>query len=551
MRPRDGSVWGSRVANRQENLARLRAEEYEVAVVGGGINGAAIARDAAMRGLRVALVDKGDFAGATSSSSSKLIHGGLRYLPQGQLRLVYHALRERERLRRVTAPHLVHPIRFLYPAYRDHGVGRFALSAGLMLYDIFAWTPAPEHHRRLTSAAVHQLEPALTSDRLAGGALYYDGWADDARLTIENALDAMLHGATVANYVAVEGFERTGSRISSAVVRDCENASPPFELRAKLFVNAAGPWVDDVRRMDDPGCAASVRLTKGVHLVFAGARLPIRNALVLSDDAGRIVFAMPHDGYVLVGTTDTDFAGDPSLVTPDDADIAYLLHVLKKSLPGLDIMSNDVAYGFAGLRALVVGDSKARPSSVPREEVILESPSGLVTVAGGKLTTHRQIAEEVVNRVTRSLGRAVGKCPTLDAPLIGALPSDDSAVSAALSPEMYAALVARYGTRASMVTDIVCRHPELAAELAPGAPAIAGEVVHAVRNEMARRVSDFLVRRTSMVWRAPHAAANAAPAVARLMASELGWDREREQSELEAFANKTGLLHRTTVDGKI
>lgn len=505
-----------------------------------------------MRGLRVALVEKGDFAGATSSSSSKLIHGGLRYLPQGQLRLVYHALRERERLLRLTAQHLVHPIRFLYATYRNRGVGRLALSAGLFLYDLFANTPASERHRRLSAAAVREQEPALATDGLSGGALYYDAWADDARLTIENALDASFHGAAIANYISVEGFVRTGSRISAVAANDLAGGGASFELRARIFVNAAGPWADEVRRMDDAACAPSLRLTKGVHLVIAGAYLPLRNSLVLSDDAGRIVFAMPRDGYVLVGTTDTDFAGDANRVAADDADIAYLLHVLTSSLHDLHLTPNDVAYSFAGLRALVVSDTMARPSSVSREEVIVESPSGLLTVAGGKLTTHRQIAEQVVNRVMHSLGRRPARSPTLTIPLIGASERHHTSAASPLSPRLSAMLERRYGSRASMVSEIVQDRPKLAVELAQGAPAIAAEVVHAVRNEMARTVADFLVRRTSMVWRAPLAAVDAAPVVARLMAAELGWDRERERFELASFADLPGFSRKmaATVDDR-
>src|SRR5579864_8564459 len=334
-----------REMDRERSLARLRDESFDLAIVGGGINGAAIARDAAMRGLRVALFDKGDFAGATSSRSSKLIHGGLRYLPQGQLRLVYQALRERERLRRLTAPHLVHPIRFLFPFYRGQHPGRFAVSAGLILYDLFARMPRGERHSRLDAAATHALEPGLANEGLWGGALYYDAVGDDARLTIENIIDAAAHGAAVANYVELEGFERAQSRIGAAAVRNIESGDR-FEVRARAFVNAAGPWADDVRRMDDPGCSPSVRLTKGVHIVVDAARMPVRNPLVLSDSAGRIVFVMPQDGCVLVGTTDTDFAGERESVAADDADIAYLIRVVADAFPALGLQAADVVYSF-------------------------------------------------------------------------------------------------------------------------------------------------------------------------------------------------------------
>jgi glycerol-3-phosphate dehydrogenase len=513
----------------------LRRETFDLAVIGGGINGAAIARDAAMRGLKVAMFDKGDFAGATSSRSSKLIHGGFRYLPQWQFRLVYTALRERERLHRLTAPHLVRPIRFLFPLYRGRGFNRWVVSAGMMLYDLFARTPASERHRQLDPAGVRALEPALNAEGLRGGSLYYDAWSDDARLTLENVLDAAGHGAAVANYVALEGFQRSGGRIQAAAIRDVESREP-IELRAGAFVNAAGPWVDEVRRLDDPDALPCVRLTKGVHLVFARESLPVRESLVLNDRGGRIVFVMPHDRYVLVGTTDTDFDGDPERVAADQSDIEYLLGVVRDSLPGLGLSPRDVAFSFAGLRALVTADHRRSPSAVPREETILEAPSGLITVAGGKLTTHRLIAQHAVDRVLAKLSRARGKCPTLNTPLIGArgLDSDSRAIES-VAPEIRDILRARYGTRAALPAQLVLDRAELAEPIAAGCPVVGAEVIHAVRNEMARTVADFIVRRTALSWRYPLEAAAAAERVAFLMGSELGWNGERQEAELSSF----------------
>lgn len=534
-----------RVLNREASLARFRDEEFDLAIIGGGINGAATARDAAMRGLKVALVERGDFAGATSSRSSKLIHGGFRYLPQGQFKLVYSALRERERLRHLTAPHLVRPIQFLFPCYRGRGFNRFTMSIGLTLYDLFARAPRAEWHSSLNAAKVRETEPALSRDGLTGGATYFDAWADDARITFENVLDADLHNAAVANYNAVEGFKRTADKISAARVRDLIGGGA-CDLRAQKFLNAGGPWVDEIRRMDDPAAKPSVRLTKGVHLVFARTTLPVREALVLGDSSGRIVFVMPHDRYVLVGTTDTDFSGDPANVAADRGDIEYLFEVLAESLPGIKLTSADVASSFAGLRALVTaGEGSASPSQVPREEVILESASGLMTVAGGKLTTHREIAQKLVDRVMRALGRSAGRCPTLATPLPGARPLepeevvlfDDTSVRK-IGHHAEEILTARYGTRAPVVARIASERPELAATLARGCPAIGAEVVHAIRNEMAHSLQDFLVRRTSLSWLYPVEADAAAPAVARIMAAELGWDPARAENELASFKHE-------------
>jgi glycerol-3-phosphate dehydrogenase len=521
-----------RALNRDEQFERLRRETFDLAVIGGGINGAAVARDAAMRGLKVALVDKGDFAAATSSRSSKLIHGGFRYLPQWQFRLVYTALRERERLRRFTAPHLVHPIRFLFPLYRGRGFNPFVVAIGMLLYDLFARTPRSERHRRLDAEGVCALEPALARDGLSGGSLYYDDSSDDARLTIENILDAAAHGAAVANYTGVKGFSKSGGKLAAAMLEDFAGTQR-FELRARVFVNAAGPWVDDVRRLDEPDAPSCVRLTKGVHLVFACDALPVRESLVLSDRTGRIVFVMPHDRYVLVGTTDTDFDGDREKISADASDIDYLLGVMGENLPGIKLAPSDVAFSFAGLRALVHRDGARSPSAVPREETILESRSGLITVAGGKLTTHREIAERVLRHAMKALCRPAGKSPTLTVPLIGARPGldGDDRTLAALPAEVRGVLSGRYGSRAATVAGLIDERVELAEPLAEGCPAIGAEVIHAVRYELARTVADFIVRRTALSWRYPREAVAAVPRVARLMAQELRWDSVRLESE--------------------
>ena len=522
--------------SRDEHIARLRGETFDVAVMGGGINGAAVARDAAMRGLRVALIDRGDFAGQTSSRSSKLIHGGLRYLPQGQLRLVYEALRERERLGRLTAPHLVRPISFLFPVYPGLTVSRLALSAGLFVYDILARTPPARRHQRLNAAEVIALEPHLKPAGLSGGAIYYDGHGDDARLTFENALDAAIHGAAVANYVTLESFDQVANRLRAAQVRNVLTAER-FAIRAQIFVNAAGPWVDDLRRLDDPGAHRTIRLTKGVHLIIDSRRLPVRQSLVLPDGRGRIVFLIRDSGSILLGTTDTDFSGDRRGVQalPDDVD--YLLNVVALTMPEAELGRGDIVTSFAGLRALVDTNRAKTPSSVPREEQILKSNSGMLSIAGGKLTTHRRIAQRVVDTICRELGKPVEPSPTLTTPLPGARPDPGRTVPAPEIP--FAArmeLASRYGSRATLIEAVIEEAPELAAPLSAGCPVLAAEAVHAARSEMAARLEDFMLRRTTMARHFPALAAGAAAKAARLMGSELGWNDERVAAELAQFS---------------
>ncbi|MBF6559709.1 MAG: glycerol-3-phosphate dehydrogenase/oxidase [Candidatus Binataceae bacterium] len=526
-------------------MARLGAETFDVAIIGGGINGAAVARDAAMRGLSVAIVEAGDFAGATSSRSSKLIHGGLRYLPQGQLRLVYHALRERERLRHLTAPHLVSALQFLFPFYRGRAPGRLAISSGLIFYDLFAMTPRPERHRRLGVDAVRAIEPALATDGLRGGAQFIDGWGDDARLTLENLIDAAAHRAAAANYVAVEGFERSGGRIAAAGLRDLVGGAT-IELRARHFVNATGPWLDDLRRLDDPDIAPGVRLTKGVHLVISSARMPVRNPLVLTDGAGRIVFVMPHGKAVLVGTTDTDFAGERRAVAADRADLDYLLAVVNRALPALGLVPDDVEASFAGLRALPLAAGGRAPSAVSREEMIVESRTGLLSIAGGKLTTHRRIAEQIVDRIVARLGRTASACSTRVTPLPGARPGiDDRGMQFVQLPEeVRASLSGRYGTRAAIVARLAGERAEWASAIAPGCAVIGAEVIHAMRHEFAVSLSDLIVRRLGLIWRDPVAARAIAAGAARMMAAEDGWLRERTDAEVSAFLAGAGFHDR-------
>jgi glycerol-3-phosphate dehydrogenase len=529
-------------AQRAATIARLSAETFDLAVIGGGINGAAIARDAALRGLRVALVDRGDFAGATSSHSSKLIHGGLRYLPQGHIRLVYHALRERERLRRQTAPHLVRPIRFLFPFYTGRRPGRWAVSMGLGLYDLFAQTARAERNRRLTSEEVRTMESALEANGLLGGAIYYDGWGDDARLTFENIVDTAMHGGAVVNYAEAEGLTHTGARLTAALVRDRESGEQ-VELRARCFVNAAGPWLDQIRIMDDPAALPSVRLTKGVHLVVSAARLPVKNALVLTDTNARIVFVMPHQGWTLIGTTDTDYDGDPAQVRAEAEDVHYLIDLVNRAIPAARVERRDVDHSFAGLRVLPASDRGKAASAVAREEVVIESASGMISIGGGKLTSHRRIGEQIGSMIMTRLGRAAEPSPTRATPLPGAR-SLTNDMAKGVGQERtdgwiwrgrYPWLEGRYGSRTAIVAAIVRERPQLAEALVTGTPAIGAEVIFAVRYEWARTVSDFLIRRTAMAWQNPPAAIASAGAVGRIMAAELGWDQGRMRAEVAEF----------------
>jgi len=522
--------------DRDEQLARMGGEQFDVAVIGGGINGAAIARDGAMRGLRMALIERDDFAGATSSRSSKLIHGGLRYLPQRQFRLVREALAERERLRHVTAPHLVRPINFIFPVYGGRRPSRLTLSAGLSIYDAFARTAPLERHRWIPRGALISRSPRLDRATLKGGVSYFDGWADDARLTIENMLDAAANGAAVANYLEVTGFERAGGRIVAAPLRD-RIGGANIELRSKVFINASGPWTDIVRRLDEPGVPSAIRLTKGVHIVFDRAALPLGEALVMAGGDGRIVFATPHASSVIVGTTDTDFDGDPATVAAAADDVGYLIDFMHGFIVDSPGTANVLA-SYAGLRALTSTVIGRAPSSVSREQTILTSAAGLISVAGGKLTTHRAIAEQVIALALSTLGKPVEPSPTLTTPLPGARPIESHEKVAKppnLEANIWRILIDRYGSRAEIVARIVDERPGLEHPLADGVPAIGAEVVFAVRHEMARTLADFMIRRTSLNWRAPRQFGLAARRAAAIMGVEMGWDDRKIAYEIASL----------------
>jgi glycerol-3-phosphate dehydrogenase len=325
------------------------------------------------------------------------------------------------------------------------------------------------------------------------------------------------------------------------MVRDRESGKP-IELRARCFVNAAGPWLDRIRLMDDPAAQPSMCLTKGVHLVVSAAHLQVNHALVLSDDCGRLVFVMPHGGWTLIGTTDTAYHGAPQQVAVESEDANYLIGVVNQALPEARLALKDVAYSFAGLRVLPADDGGQAPSAIAREEVINESASGLISVGGGKLTSHRAIGEQIGGMVLVRLGRGSGPSPSRTLPLPGARPLASEIAHSDAEREAWRArypwLEGRYGSRAAMVAELAANareRTELRERLAADAPAVGAEVVFAVRYEWARTVSDFLIRRTAMAWRDPPAAIASAAAVGTIMAAELGWDQAKMAAEVAAF----------------
>ncbi len=529
---------------RRADLDALAAAPVDLLVIGAGITGAGIARDAALRGIRTALVDAGDFGGGTSSRSTRLVHGGLRYLEHGWLRLVFEASRERRILLKI-APHLVRPMPFLFPVHAGGRVGRGRLAAGLWLYDLLSAFRNVHQHRTLSRRAVQKLEPRLRDRGLLGGAVYWDAYCDDARLVLANARAAHRGGALVASYATVVAFEKAGGQLRGALLDDAIDGRR-ITVHARVIVNATGPWTDVVRRLDDPGAPPLLRPTKGVHVAVPRRRIGNEGALTLTSPVdGRVMFILPWDDVTIVGTTDTDYADDPSAVTPAADDVTYLLRSANAVFPDAHLALGDVVAAWAGLRPLLRDGAEGSTAAVPREHRIVDSAAGLVSIAGGKLTTYRAMAAELVDVVATKLhamdGRHVpDRAPTGEEPLPGGEVADLGLLVRELVKERVPEPVARhlvdtYGSEAMAVANLATRDSGLAEPLIAGAPILRAEVVHQARREMALSVGDVMIRRTHLFHRHPGQGAEVTPIVAGLLASELGWDAAREASSLAGY----------------
>lgn len=478
--------------SRSAAIRRLGTESFDLLVIGGGITGVGIAQDAAHRGLRVALVDKCDFASGTTHASSKLLHGGLRYLEQGQLRLMYEALHERNRLTRL-APELAEWLPFLLPVY-TRGWSSWRLRIGLWLYDLLAGFPRGHRHRLVNRDEALTLAPFLSTRGLRGAFLYYDCRTFDTRLALAVLRSAREGGAVAANYCEVTEFVREGEReggqkeeqkgphqrerLVGAHIRDMLNGEE-FVVRAGCVVNATGVWADRVAALDDPTVEPRLRPSKGVHLIVAGERLggpgghPPRGAVLAPSPHGdgRYLFVIPWEGVVLLGPTDTPFAGSPDTVTVEGDDVAYILTAANRLFPDLHLTEADIVNTMAGLRPLITGRAEST-SQLSREHRIWESHSGLISIAGGKLTTYRTMAAEATDLVLRRLGRDPIPCRTGSIPLhTGHLAEREA---------------------------LLREEPALAAPLEPGSPWQQVDVVVAAREEMAVLPEDFLARRTPL-----------------------------------------------------
>ena len=513
--------------DRAAALERLGRDRFDVLVVGGGVTGCGVALDAAARGLSVALVEKDDLASGTSSKSSKLAHGGLRYLQQKEYLLVYENLHERQRLLR-NAPHLVHVLPFLIPVFGKDGVANkaFAKAIGtaLWLYDLTGGWRIGKLHKRISRQQAIEHLPTLRTDTLVDSFLYYDAQVDDARLTLTLARTAALdHGACIATRAPVTGLlHRDDGELVGALVTP--DGGEPIEVHARCVVSATGVWGDDLATMDAGTHRSTLRPAKGIHLTVPAAKLPCDVAAVVTAKDKRSIFVVPWGELTYLGTTDTDYDGplDDPQVTPED--VEYVLETINRWVSE-PISADDVVGTWAGLRPLLSGEGHSeKTKDLSRRHKVSVSPSGLVTIAGGKMTTYRRMAEDTVDEVVRRLGSGSRRCPTRRLPLRGAPALDEAGQRRLGVPEATAAhLAGRYGSEARVVAALIAGDAELARPIVPGLPDVRAEVVHAARHEMATTVDDVLARRTRLRLQARDASAEAADDVARLLGAELGW----------------------------
>jgi glycerol-3-phosphate dehydrogenase len=537
---------------RRESLSKFSDEVFDILIIGGGITGAGLALDAAMRGLRVALVEKRDFAAGTSSRSTKLIHGGLRYLEHFDFALVREGLRERAVLSR-NAPRLARPFPFVIPIYKNRRRNYdrpLKLRLGLWLYDLLAGGRNFARHRSLSRGEALRLAPQLDQRGLKGAFLYYDAVTNDSRLVVEVIKAARRRGAEIANYTRVAGFIKNGDgRIEGARLRD-EGAGGEIECRARIVINATGVWMEDTIRLD--GQTANrlnkrVRPAKGVHLTVPADRLRVGAAfLIPSLTSRRFYFVVPWEGRVNIGTTDTDYSGDKDHPHAEPEEVTEILGAINSYFPEARLEPSDVISSWAGLRPLITDPGASATTEVSRKEEIIESEDGLISIGGGKLTTYRAMAERGIDlaakRLSEGFNIAAGAASAKYAAIGGEISSDELTMTPEklsqnenLPLETARHLLRDYGPDYRRLVELMREDERLRERLVEGLPQILAEVVYAARYEMALTLADAMARRTRLATVAGRETLKSAATVADAMAGEMGWSREQTEQQIAQF----------------
>ncbi|NOY38277.1 MAG: glycerol-3-phosphate dehydrogenase/oxidase [Chlorobi bacterium] len=525
----------------------LRTNQFDVVIIGGGITGAGIALDAASRGLKTALVEKEDFASGTSSRSTKLIHGGLRYLRQFQFHIVAETGRERKRVHRL-APHLVIPEKMVLPVMKGAPEGKLLVSFGLWLYDLLAGVKGEDRKKMLNRHQTIEKEPLLASDRLKAGGYYAEYMTDDARLTIEVIKTAAKQGASCLNYVAAKEFLYSNGRISGIRCHDIMSGDD-FDVSGSFVVNATGPWVDELRKKNGSLTKKHLFITKGIHLVFKREKLPVNHALYFEIPDGRMIFLIPRGDKTYVGTTDTPYSGDKDHIVADTEDAEYLLEALKYLFPSLDIGFGDILSSWAGIRPLIYEEGKSA-SEISRKDEIFISPTGLISMAGGKLTGYRKMAQKVVNIIIRKMEprerKHISRSRTKSIPLTasgfsgyGEVQAYEKALREQLPewqlPEKYAnALTLNYGRQAD---DILKRMASIHEE-DPEKRLILAELDFCLEYEMVIKPLDFLERRSSRLYFMVDTVKKYYPGVLEKFRTVFNWDEKTFQEEKKVVESR-------------
>ncbi|HEY9776344.1 MAG TPA: glycerol-3-phosphate dehydrogenase/oxidase [Planktothrix sp.] len=529
----------------------LSGREFDLIVIGGGITGAGIALDAASRGLSTILFEKGDFASGTSSKSTKLVHGGLRYLQNLQFAVTLESVRERELLEKL-APHMVWRLPFVIPQYRGKRFKNMKVRAGLSLYDLMAGSGKNGSHKRLTPAEVLSACPGIRVDGLLGGLRYYDCRTDDARYTLEVIKTACEHGALAMNHAQVVNLSRRKGTVYGVEVHDraAGAASANFTVRGKVVVNATGVWSQQTAQLSGGKSLLEVAPAKGVHIALKQSRLPITDAILVDsvhDD--RFCFAVPWYDSVIVGTTDTPYDGDLDNVQAEPEEVLYILDALNAQFPFARLTLGDVTATFAGLRPLVREKGKGSSAEVSRKHSLITAQDGVISIAGGKLTTYRPMASETVDAVFQrltTLDAARKIVPsTTDKIMVGCEAGVDGleqlsefAQGAKLPNETLALLYSMYGKRATEVVALMKERPELGKRISVGHSYIVAQIVYAVQNEAACTIDDVLSRRIRLTITDNQGALQSADLVSRVMAQELKWDERRRNGQKDWFTTR-------------
>jgi len=541
------------------NFQTIQSTEFDLIIIGGGINGVGIARDAALRGLRTVLVEKGDFASGTTSWSTRLIHGGLRYLEYFEFHLVRESLREREILLK-TAPHLVHPVQLTIPIYTYGSRSYWEIKAGMVLYDILSYDKSVPSHRMLPKPQLRQLFRSIQSEQLTGGAQYYDGQAEHAeRLCWENVLAAKEAGAVMLNYVTATKLHRSGDRLTHLTCRD-EQSGEVFDIRGTdkaVVINTSGPWVDKVCGLGEPNAIGTTRKmggTKGSHIIvesFPGA--PDTAFYVEAKADNRPFFIVPWLGLYLIGTTDLHYDGDLDQVKASDDEVDYLLAETNRIFPSARLGRGDVKFTYSGVRPLPYAEGK-KPGSITRSHILFdhasEGVSNMISLIGGKLTTFRQVGEEMVDAAYKKMGRPVPSCQTRQTPFPGAIADTDPRVQAVfskyeskLSANQLTHLFKIYGAKTEGVLALTDDAPDLAERIVDYCPDIKAQAVYAVQAEMAHTLEDICRRRTTLSMHANYGF-DALPGIVEALSRHCGWSEEecdRQIANYHRFINNNCL----------